>query len=387
MKKYIKLGLLLACSNGLLAQHGLTNHGATIQVEAQTTLTITQGSLINQTKGSILNAGQISLEKDWKQEDKEALYTGAGSLLFNGKNDQSIVSASELVIHQLVIDNGHQLDLKAPIQITQQADLSNNSQLVLNNHHCTLAPTAVVVNYDEQHYVITNKKGCLQQQVGEPAALFPVGNAHYNPIVVQNRGTEDQFSIRVEKSEEEPSNTVAAIWFVKEAITGGSLANFQVQWELEQEGSQFIREEAGVAFWHGASWLVPSIASSSWNSQLSTQTTKEVTKMGPIRVQSKDRSSLVVSSTENEPFKQANTVQAFPNPVETHLHIRSDVTLKEASIEVLDSKGSLLLQTTQTIEAGNLFQLEGMADWPEGLYWVHIRKGNTTVFSQKIVKK
>ena len=391
MKKYIKLGLLLVGSQLLVAQQDLTNKGATIHIGEQTTLTITEGDLVNQANGTILNAGQITLEKDWIQEEPSAAYLGAGSLWFNGTGQQSIVSPSELVIHQLVINNGHQLDLNAPIKITQHADLSQNSQVVLNNHHCTLAPAVVISNYDEQHYVVTNKKGRLQQHVGVTETVFPVGNAYYNPIVMTNQGLLDQFSIRVASSEDKQgtANTTAvdAIWLIDEATKGGSLATFKVDWTVEQEGSQFSREQAGIAFLEGEDWQHPLLSAPILEQSTAIQTAKEVAAIRPIRVQSKGAPVSEAASTVDWSAEEAITIQAFPNPVTTSLHILSDATLEEAAIEVVDSKGSLLLQTTQTIVAGSPFQLEGMADWPEGLYWVHIRQQQTTVFSQQIIKK
>jgi len=70
-----------------------------------------------------------------------------------------------------------------------------------------------------------------------------------------------------------------------------------------------------------------------------------------------------------------------------HLIIRSELRIENALIQLLDSKGALVVQMTKSIEANVPLEVNGLQELVDGIYWIQIMNDKKRVLSKKIVKK
>lgn len=261
MKKYLILCGVYALTGSLWGQGSLLNNGASITVNSGATLRV-EGEVRNENNGNITNNGDIYLDGNWTQAGATTSYTGMGWMWFEGAGNQSIINADPMTISQLRVDNGNRLVLNNDLTISNNLDLNNNGNVELGNNNLTLGAGATMNNYDATHYVITNGTGALSQTVGASNITFPVGNTSYNQAVLNNAGTTDVFSIRVEDQMLENGTSGSAVtsdvvnrtWMIEEAVAGGSDATITLEWNTAQELFGFNRMVAGVVHYTGGAW-------------------------------------------------------------------------------------------------------------------------------------
>lgn len=268
MKKYITIqSLLLAFPCFLFAQGGLVNNGAIMKVMATTEVQISSGGVTNKANGTINNEGNIYLDLNWSQTGATTTYIGNGWMWFEGASNQNVSSASLLTVPRLRVDNGNRLILNNSINVSTQVDLRNNGTIELGINNLVINPGGTIINYDATSFIITNSTGVLQQEVSASPVFFPVGNSTYNPATINNFGTIDNISVRVQDQvldngttgTPETQNFVNRSWYVSEEIVGGSLVDLTVQWDIAQELTGFDRNQSGVAHWIGTYWDHPGI--------------------------------------------------------------------------------------------------------------------------------
>lgn len=265
LKNTILQGVFLILPALLWAQGGIVNNGASIRITTTANLKVTGGGVINNNNGNINNEGNLYLDLDWTQSGTTTDYSGAGWMIFEGTTNQNLSSVQPITIPMLRVNNGNRLILNDNIAVSTQVDLINNGSIELGTNNLVLTPTATIVNFDPSHFIITNNTGVLQQEVGAANVVFPIGNSTYNPATLNNTGTVDNFSARVEDQvldfgtigTPETQDVVNRSWHVTEAIIGGSSASLTVQWDAAQELSGFNRSSSGVAHWDGAIWEHP----------------------------------------------------------------------------------------------------------------------------------
>lgn len=162
------------------------------------------------------------------------------------------------------------------ITVGNNLHLANNSQLVINNNTVTLSGTASTITQTGNSYITTNGTGKLIiENIGAAgrtgAVIFPVGSAgNYNPVVITNTGTADNFGVRVQPqvfasytgeagTGAYTNNAVDATWFITEAAAGGSNADIILQWNAAQELPGFNRSSSQFGHYNG-SWQLSSAA-------------------------------------------------------------------------------------------------------------------------------
>jgi len=382
MKNYIKTGLFLLFPGFLWAQNGLLNNGAAIEVTESTTIHIV-GDMQHQADGKVINEGIIKVEKDWIQSSKNTLYTGSGWMSFVGKTNQEISSTSPLTIPNLRVDNNNTLLLNTALNISNQVDLSHNGNISLEAHDLIINTGATIVNYDENNYVITNNIGVLQQEVSTNQVVFPIGNSSYNPAMLSNQGTVDNFRLRVlNYVEEMDENSVNRTWLIEEETVGGSLVSLDLQWNEEEELNNFSRNQSALVNWTGTNWASPSNSTEANSTEgYWLQTRSNLTSFSAFTV----HSNLLFSQIVTESIS-AN-IEIFPNPVKDHFNIRLHADIETAFIQVFDSKGSIVFQTNKSIGTDGLIHLSDIRHFADGVYWVHIVGNDGLVFSKKIIKE
>ncbi len=266
LKNIILQSIFLAAPLFTWAQGGVVNNGASIRITTTANLKIDNGGVINNNNGNISNEGNLYLDLNWVQSGITTDYSGAGWLTFEGSSNQILSSVQPITIPMLRVNNGNRLILNDPITVSTQVDLINNGSIELGTNNLVLTPAATIVNFDPSHFIITNNTGILQQEVGAANVVFPIGNSTYNPATLNNTGTVDNFSARVEDQvldfgtigTPETQDIVNRSWHITESIIGGSASTLTVQWDVPQELPGFTRSQSGVAHWDGAFWDHPS---------------------------------------------------------------------------------------------------------------------------------
>jgi len=254
MKEILKISLLMLLPGFLLAQGGIINDAAKIQVSAGTQVKIGGGGVINQNSGEITNTGNIYLDYDWTQLGAGSTYAGAGWMWFENGTNQTLSSVSAITVPKLRVDNGDKLILGSNVIVSTAVDFMNNSSIELGTNDLVLSPGATMANYNASSYVITNSTGVLQREVGGAAVDFPVGNSTYNPATLTNIGVLDNFQVRVVEQvlnqgttgTVETADVVDRTWMVSETVAGGSLVDMTLQWEQADELTNFDRTTSGI---------------------------------------------------------------------------------------------------------------------------------------------
>ena len=265
LKNTILQGIFLLFPALLWAQGGIVNNGASIRITNTANLKINDGGVINNDNGNINNEGNLGLDLNWVQLGATTNYSGSGWMTFEGNTHQNLSSTIPMTIPMLRVNNGNHLILNDGIIVSAQIDLLNNGSIELGNNNLVLTPSATILNFDASHFIITNGAGSLQQEVGAATVFFPIGNSTYNPATLNNIGTVDNFSARVEDrvwdfgttGTPETQDIVNRSWHITESIIGGSSSTLTVQWDAPQELPGFDRNQSGVAHFNGFLWDHP----------------------------------------------------------------------------------------------------------------------------------
>jgi hypothetical protein len=133
--------------------------------------------------------------------------------------------------------------------------------LSLGDNTLTMGSAGTITGGAAASYIVTNGTGSLKRQsVGATNVAYPVGIAtSYLPAIVNNAGTSDDFSVRVQSFFDnppiDPTKVVNAQWTISEAVAGGSNATVTLQWNGTNQASGFDGG-AGVSLarYNGTSW-------------------------------------------------------------------------------------------------------------------------------------
>lgn len=393
LKICLSIGILTCCLTGILAQAGIYNNGASIQIRSNTNIKITTGGINNLADGNIANAGNIYLNKDWTQTGTTTDYTGNGTLFFDGNSNQFLTSSNALTIANLNVNNNLRLILNSPITVSTNLDLMSNGNVELGNNDLTLSTGCTISNYNTTNFIITNDNGSLIQEVTNNNVIFPVGKSSYNPAILNNNGTIDNFSVRVEDQVRNsyPSGSFASsgivnkAWFIDEAVQGGSDLSITLQWETNEELSTFDRTNSGIIHWINNAWDSPTtgnmannLGGNSW-----AQTRTGITSFSPFAV---DDITLTSTPLLANAIKD-NTLILYPNPTQTHLNIKfSTVVGSSAIVQIFAADGRLVLNEQKVINSNQSIQLLELRHLAAGTYLLRTILENGQSNSQQFIK-
>ena len=242
----------------------MVSNNAQIQAAAGTQITV-GGNVINTNSSNIRNDGIIYLTGNWTQNTSANYIGGATSWMwYNGIANQTIqLTAPNSEIYRVRVDNANRLVLLSDVSATTDIDLRNNGSILLGNFNLT-GGNGNVVNYDINHYIITNGTGFFSRimNVGN-TKVYPVGNSTYNPATLtSNSGSTDVFLLRVRDQilklgttgSNETQRHVNRTWDINEAVAGGNNLNITVEWDGGQELSPFNRPSSSIKHWSGTAW-------------------------------------------------------------------------------------------------------------------------------------
>ncbi|MFK7904923.1 MAG: hypothetical protein AB8B69_07355, partial [Chitinophagales bacterium] len=227
---------------------------------AQNTLKITNGSTIK-----VKNGASIVI-KDGKFVNNGTFEAGDGTVKIKGTSsdaNSTIEGSSTTTFNNLTIDkSSNNVQLQQSIEVKGTLDLQSG-HLDLQNHQAIIQNTGTTSNASANSYVKTSGTGTLQQEVGNGAVLFPVGNTAYNPATLNNTGgTTDDYQIRVADNRLQDGTTGTAIndssvrqtWMVTETNTGGTNLEMKLQWNRNEESATFNRNQAYITHYESGTW-------------------------------------------------------------------------------------------------------------------------------------
>lgn len=204
----------------------------------------------------------------------------AGNVELTGTSTNTIGGTSVTNFSTLTINK-----ISGEVQLTQNADVNDNLQfdsgiLDVQTSNCTMTNTATITGADASKHVQTSSTGYLIRPVAASNVDFPVGNSAYNPATLNNAGTSDDFSVRVEDQvletygagSAETEDIVNRAWHIEEGTVGGSDVTMLLQWNTGEELTGFDRTQSGIAYWDGTLWNKTAYTAATTNSGAWTQT-------------------------------------------------------------------------------------------------------------------
>ena len=140
----------------------------------------------------------------------------------------------------------------------------DDGHIILGDADVIINKDALILDYSESRYFVTNSDGMLKKNGLKGEFVFPVGfeegtgyDTDYTPAKMINNGLEDGFSVKVDHEVTDfPTSDegVGREWTIIEDVDGGSYVELDLQHNKETEGSKyststehFVTQYAGEA--------------------------------------------------------------------------------------------------------------------------------------------
>ncbi len=240
-------------------------------------------NLAGQLSGSGAIGGDIELKGNWNNNGVASVnfFPNLRAVTFNGTSNQNIGGTNTTVnpFDFLTINNA------AGVTLTS-VNVEVDNQLTMTNGHVTLGNFNLKLNGlntpltggSSSNYIVTNGNGTLSRNFNNTATLYPVGPdaSTYSPVTMQQSGTADDISVRVNIAPafvpgvNDANQMVNLQWTLNEAVAGGNNLSSNFEWPLISEAAGFIRGN-GVfqGDYTGAAWQARASILSGGNPYLS----------------------------------------------------------------------------------------------------------------------
>ncbi|UII34279.1 T9SS type A sorting domain-containing protein [Fulvivirga ulvae] len=197
--------------------------------------------------------------------DMSAVMSTNGTVVYAGTGDQQILP---IAYTNLVISGSGTKQLQGGTAVTGTLTLSSG-KLALNNSDLIIGSSATISNASSSRYIITNGTGKLiQNGIGTGGrtgnVLFPIGTSasSYTPLVINNSGTADNYSVRLASvvydggysGTAQTSDVVNKTWYIDEEVIGGSDVALTFQWSDADQLSGFSPIDVKVIHYDGSQW-------------------------------------------------------------------------------------------------------------------------------------
>lgn len=176
---------------------------------------------------------------------------------YNGSAAQVTGNQLPATVNNLTINNNNNVTLSSACAVTNALGLSAG-KLILGANNIS---TASVTGASGSNYIVTNGTGSLKINGVAGSAFFPIGSSTtvYNPITLNNSGTSDNFSVKVQPTFSnapfDATKVVNAQWTVAEDVAGGSILSITPQWNSSDEAASFSRGGSLVIAQFGSGWV------------------------------------------------------------------------------------------------------------------------------------
>ena len=215
--------------------------------------------------GTVTTSGAAKIIlNDAKFVNDGTFVAGNSQVEFTGTANATIEGTSPTTFYNLKVNKTtNNVGLVQNVTVENEVDLAIG-KLVLGDYDLTMGDAAdFSSNISETQYVQTDGTGFLIRKVETAGVLFPVGNATFNPAVLKNIGTVDNFSIRTLDNFYEDGTTgnivtedvVNRTWLVEESVAGGSDLTLRLLWLPSQEATGFTPAESYMTYHDGVEWI------------------------------------------------------------------------------------------------------------------------------------
>lgn len=231
-----KLFILIFILLPLLLSNAQVNlkPATTVNLKTSTSFTLT---------GNFVNSGTINT-------------TGTANVQFSGSAPQSLSGQS--TFQNFTKSGAGDLTLSNSITINGILDFAGG-KINLGSNNLTIGASGNITNASTTKFIVTNGTGTLQRTVAAGNVLFPIGNGTYNPVTLNNAGTSDVFSVKVQNTFDNPTNgnpKVNKQCTINEQNAGGSDVTITFQWNAADEDASFVRTNpVYIGRWNGSVWI------------------------------------------------------------------------------------------------------------------------------------
>ncbi len=168
----------------------------------------------------------------------------------------------------------------------------SNGTITLGNNNVILGSGATISGASSTNYFVTDGTGTLtRNSVGASNNVFPIGpSASYNPVTINNSGTADNFSVRVQNtispSPTDPSKVVNRMWTITEAVAGFSNATVTLQYNTGEWAGSFNNSSGAttVGRHNGTIWTETSATWSNPSANVFTAAAGGFTAFSPFAI-------------------------------------------------------------------------------------------------------
>ena len=279
---------------------------------------VTVGNDFDNNGTTTLDVATVNLGDNF--EESGTFTMNSGTLVFNGDGTHGSQSfaGDNNVFNNITINNtnGDEILLFAA-NMTINGTLTLTSGLMdLTTNNVTIASGGSISGGTPTSYIQTSSTGTLTMEVGNSNVLFPVGNSSYNPITLNEAGTQDNFSVRVVDAITEDGtdggtayteNAVNRMWMVSEATGGNANVTMTLLWNNADELTNFDETGCLIANYSGG-WQSRSATIAATGSDPYTISTSNITSFSPFAVVDPQLTNLPVELIAFNATPNHNTV-------------------------------------------------------------------------------
>jgi hypothetical protein len=257
-----------------VTSYGSSFYNVTINTNTATTisslgaaLTVDGNLYIGGNDDLSMNTNAITIKGNLSRYQPTGALSNMGLISFTGTSDQTqngnITYNAGLTINKasgklILASNG----ANAGMNIDNSSTLNLTSGTIdsrTNNTKVEIKTGATISAGNSTSYI----DGFLQINTISTAKTFPVGKSSFNPAILTNTGTVDNFTIIVNDyltsdgtslGIQGPNQVVNRTWDVTEAVAGGSNVSLNLQWNAAEELIAFNRNLCYVGHYTGGAW-------------------------------------------------------------------------------------------------------------------------------------
>lgn len=372
----------MAVLAGAALQTALAQH---VHLTNGTSLRLMSGTVVKLDNLNIQSGATGVLESGSEADVSSALVNGGTLTCLTGSTVNFVAGSQTLtgttVFANLTKSGGGTLTLNSPAIVNGTLQLGSG-KINVGSNNLMIGAAGSISGASSANYIVTNETGSLRRTVGGANVLFPVGptGASYNPATVNNAGTSDVFSVRVQRTFDNPpadtNGVVRRQWTINEDVAGGSNATLIHQWTAADEGSGFIRTNPiSIGHYAGTQWQTTPAAFADLGGNTFTATASGFNSFSAFAVG--NDFALPVQGEQELPLTFA-VHQNYPNPFNPTTTISFSLPSKLfVRLKVFDALGrevSTLL--SEELSAGTYsrqWNAEGLAS---GVYFYRMQAGN-----------